>query len=176
MPQGKGLAGMRLAGVTGFGAACRPLREERRSQRMKTGLRGAFFPLLLATATVSGCTTTSSGKGAAGGAVAPAQGAAVYITALQGGLVSRNTAAQLSKADLQRALEAEYRALEAAPGGQPVVWQGKGVSGSIVAAAPYQVGSQNCRQYSHTLTVEGRETVTRGAACRNADGAWAPLS
>ncbi|WP_069059392.1 hypothetical protein [Sinorhizobium sp. RAC02] len=142
---------------------------------MKTGLRGAFFPLLLATATVSGCTTTSGGKGPTGGGAISA-GAGVYITALQGGLVSRNTATQLSKADMQRALEAEYRALEAAPGGQPVVWQGSGVSGSVVAAAPYQVGSQNCRQYSHTLTIEGRGTATRGAACRNADGAWAPLS
>ncbi|WP_337184734.1 hypothetical protein [Shinella sp.] len=143
---------------------------------MKTGLRGAFFPLLLATATVSGCTTTSGGKGMIGGVLPSGSRGAVYISALQGGLVSRNTAAQLSKADMQRALEAEYRALEAAPGGQPVVWQGKGVTGSVVAAAPYQVGSQNCRQYSHTLTVEGRETMTRGAACRNADGAWAPLS
>ena len=167
---------MRIAGLKSYGAACRPLHEERRSQRMKTGLRGAFFPLLLATATVSGCTTTSGGGTAgAGGPVKPT-GAGVYITALQGGLVSRNSATELSKADMQRALEAEYRALEAAPGGQPVVWQGKGVSGSVVAAAPYQVGSQNCRQYSHTLTVEGRETATRGAACRNADGAWAPLS
>ncbi|WP_313196614.1 hypothetical protein [Shinella zoogloeoides] len=144
---------------------------------MKTGLRGAFFPLLLATATVSGCTTTSGGKSVAGGVLpSGSQGAAIYITALQGGLVSRNAATQLSKADMQRALEAEYRALEAAPGGQPVVWQGKGVSGSVVAAAPYQVGSQNCRQYRHTLTVEGRDTTTRGAACRNADGAWTPLS
>lgn len=150
---------------------------ERRFQRMKTGLRGAFFPLLLAAVTVSGCTTTSGGKTALGGSSSGGlSGPGTYITALQGGLVSRNTATQLSKADMQRALEAEYRALEAAPGGQPVVWQGKGVSGSVVAAAPYQVGSQNCRQYSHTLTVEGRETATRGAACRNPEGAWTPLS
>jgi surface antigen len=144
-------------------------------ERMKTGLRGAFFPLLLAAATASGCTTTSGGKASAGGTTA-ASGAGVYITALQGGLVSRNAAAQLSKADMQRALEAEYRALEAAPGGQPVIWQGQGVKGSVVAAAPYQVGSQNCRQYSHTLSVDGRDTATRGAACRNAEGAWTPLS
>ena len=143
---------------------------------MKTGLRGAFFPLLLATATVSGCTTTSGGGTATTGGPVKPTGAGIYITALQGGLVSRNSATELSKADMQRALEAEYRALEAAPGGQPVVWQGSGVSGSVVAAAPYQVGSQNCRQYSHTLTVDGRQTVTRGAACRNEDGAWAPLS
>lgn len=144
---------------------------------MKTGLRGAFLPLLLATAAVSGCTTTSGGKTTTSGIMSSGpRDAAVYITALQGGLVSRNNAAQLSRADMQRALEAEYRALEAAPGGQPVVWQGSGVTGSVVAAAPYQVGSQNCRQYSHTLTVGGRETATRGAACRNATGAWTPLS
>ena len=167
---------MRIAGWTNTRAACRFRNdEERRSQRMKTGLRGAFFPLFVAAVTASGCSSTSGGK--AGGLIsAGPKGAAVYITALQGGLVSRNSAAELSKADMQRALEAEYRALEAAPGGQPVVWQGKGVTGSVVAAAPFQVGSQNCRQYSHTLTVDGRDTATRGAACRNADGAWTPLS
>lgn len=168
---------MRIARRKNGRALCRPMREERRFQRMKTGLRGAFFPLLLAAITASGCSTTSGGRtAAAGGASSGPQGAGVYITALQGGLVSRNAGAQLSKTDMQRALEAEYRALEAARGGQPVVWQGKGVTGSVVAAAPYQVGSQNCRQYSHTLTVDGRDTATRGAACRNADGAWAPLS
>jgi surface antigen len=153
------------------------MQEERRFQRMKTGLRGAFFPLLMAAVTASGC-STSGGRAATGGLLSTGgpKGPAVYITALQGGLVSRNTAAKLSNADVQRALEAEYRALEAAPGGQPVVWQGKGITGSVVAAAPYQVGSQNCRQYSHTLTVSGRDTATRGAACRNADGAWTPLS
>ncbi len=99
-----------------------------------------------------------------------------YISALEGGLVSRASGVTLSAADRQRALEAEYRALEAAPGGQPVVWQGRGVQGSIVAAAPYQVGSQNCRQYSHTVTAGGRETVSRGAACRTAAGTWTPLT
>ncbi|RVL10855.1 hypothetical protein CN147_33640, partial [Sinorhizobium meliloti] len=71
---------------------------------------------------------------------------------------------------------AEYRALEAAPCGQPVAWQGRGVSGSVVAAAPYQVGSQNCRQYSHTVTVKSQQTTARGAACRNSDGSWTPLT
>jgi len=90
--------------------------------------------------------------------------------------VSKANGITLSTADRQRALEAEYRALEAAPGGQPVIWKGRGVQGSVVAAAPYQVGSQNCRQYSHTVTADGRETVTRGAACRTAAGTWTPLS
>jgi surface antigen len=144
---------------------------------MKMRLRGAFFPLLLVVATASGCASTAGGR-QAGGLAGSGQsmGSGVYITSLEGGLISRNAAVTLSNADRQRALEAEYRALEAAPGGQPVVWEGRGISGAVVAAAPYQVGSQNCRQYRHTVTVDGRETASRGAACRNANGAWTPLS
>lgn len=173
------LVTMAFAGQTNSEAGCRRMRDEGRSQRMKTGLRGAFLPFLLA-ATLSGCSSTSAGRPAAGGGLfgggSEPQGSAVYISALQGGLVSRISQTTLSRADLQRALEAEYRALEAAPGGQPVVWEGRGVRGSVVAAAPYQVGSQNCRQYTHTVTVDGRETASRGAACRNANGTWTPLS
>lgn len=97
-----------------------------------------------------------------------------FITALQGGLVGRS-GVTLSDSDKQRALEAEYRALEGAAVGQPMLWTGKDISGKVVAAAPYQVGSQNCRQYTHTLTVDGKDTVVRGAACRNDDGSWSPL-
>lgn len=99
---------------------------------------------------------------------------AAFITALQGGIVGRS-GVSLTDSDKQRALEAEYRALEGAAVGQPVLWTGKDVTGKVVAAAPYQVGSQNCRQYTHTLTVDGKDTVARGAACRNDDGSWSPL-
>ncbi len=129
---------------------------------------------------LAGCGTTSTGQGGAvaglGAASTRAASSATYIEALQGGVVSRLGGVDLSKSDRQRALEAEYRALEAAPGGQPVAWQGRGVSGSVVAAAPYQVGSQNCRQYSHTVTVKSQQTTARGAACRNSDGSWTPLT
>ncbi|MGZ2375425.1 surface antigen [Sinorhizobium medicae] len=129
---------------------------------------------------LSGCGTTSSGQGGAvaglGAASTRVVSSATYIEALQGGVVSRLAGVDLGKSDRQRALEAEYRALEAAPGGQPVAWQGRGVSGSVVAAAPYQVGSQNCRQYSHTVTVKGQQSTARGAACRNSDGSWTPLT
>lgn len=100
---------------------------------------------------------------------------ASYIAALGGGVVSRAEGVTLGKADRQRALEAEYRALEMSRSGQEVVWAGSGVKGSVVANAPYQVGSQNCRQYRHTVTTNGQEIVARGAACRNTDGTWTPL-
>ncbi|MCB1448000.1 MAG: hypothetical protein KDJ87_20025 [Rhizobiaceae bacterium] len=103
---------------------------------------------------------------------------AFYIQALKGGLVSRISGVKLSSADRARALEAEYKVLEAAPGGQSVAWQGSGgLRGEVVAAVPYQVGSQNCRQYTHSLFAKAGADplIARGAACRNANGSWTPL-
>ncbi|TCU27622.1 surface antigen [Rhizobium azibense] len=128
---------------------------------------------LLVAVALSSCTTSKSG-GSGGLFSRKPSASAAFITALQGGIAGRS-GVQLSDSDKQRALEAEYRALEGAGVGQPVVWSGRNVSGKVVAAAPYQVGSQNCRQYTHTLNAQGRDTVTRGAACRNSDGSWSPL-
>jgi surface antigen len=127
---------------------------------------------LIAAGLLAGCTSTG---GRSGGLFASGTQATPYVSALQGGIVGR-TGVQMSDSDRRRALEAEYRALELSDVGQTVSWTGKGVSGQVVAAAPYQVGSQNCRQYTHTLTTEGREVKARGAACRNDDGTWTPLT
>ncbi|MFC4626110.1 hypothetical protein ACFO1V_13000 [Daeguia caeni] len=89
-----------------------------------------------------------------------------------------NAANSLSAADRQKALEAEYRALEYSPAGRVVEWTGRGGSnGDVTAAQPYQVGSQNCRQYTHSFSIAGGAVQTmRGTACRNPDGSWTPLT
>ncbi len=144
--------------------------------RLPTMLSASPAACLIASSLLlSGCGTTSRDAAKVGGTVT-SNTSASYIAALDGGVIGRQAGLAISKADRQRALEAEYRALEAARGGQPVVWQGSGISGSVVAAAPYQVGSQNCRQYSHTVTVKGQDSIARGAACRNTDGTWTPLT
>lgn len=137
-------------------------------------LRLRILPAVLAMAFLAGCTTSGGGSGGLLGAKAPSS-SALYISALQGGIVARS-GVQLSPSEKQRALEAEYRALEASTGGQPIAWTGGNVSGQVVAAAPYQVGSQNCRQYTHKVTSAGREISARGAACRNENGTWTPLT
>jgi surface antigen len=127
-------------------------------------------------AVASGCTTASRTSSAARGLLSPKpSSSAGYITALEGGIVSRS-GADISSSDRSRALEAEYRALEEAAGGQSIPWKGDDASGVVVANAPYQVGAQNCRQYRHTVTADGRESVARGVACRNSDGTWTPLT
>ncbi|WP_244563643.1 hypothetical protein [Ensifer aridi] len=142
---------------------------------------GGRVAVVASTVVLAGCGTTSTGQrgvAIAGLGASSTRGvsSAAYIEALQGGIIARLGGVDLSKSDRQRALEAEYRALEAAPGGQPVAWEGRNLSGSVVAAAPYQVGSQNCRQYSHTVTGKGQTTTARGTACRNSDGSWTPLT
>lgn len=136
--------------------------------------KGIIGLSLLACVALSGCQTTKSGASSGLFGSRKPSASATIIEALQGGIVGR-TGVALSDSDRQRALEAEYRALEGAAVGQPVVWSGRNVSGKVVAAAPYQVGSQNCRQYTHTLTVDGKDTLARGSACRNGDGSWSPL-
>ncbi len=124
---------------------------------------------------LAGCSTTS------GRSIVPlafsSSNSNSYVDALNGGIVSRVSGVQLDGSDKKLALEAEYKALEAAPGGQAVVWHGRdGVDGKVVAAAPYQVGSQNCRQYTHTLTIGDFARDARGVACRNGNGTWTPLT
>lgn len=136
--------------------------------------KGMIVSSLCAVVALSGCQTTKGGDSSGFFGSSKPTASATFISALQGGIVGR-TGIELSDSDKQRALEAEYRALEGAGVGQPVVWSGRNVSGKVIAAAPYQVGSQNCRQYTHTLTVEGKETIARGSACRNDNGSWSPL-
>jgi len=140
---------------------------------------------LIAVSLLSACTTTSgssrldeTGEEIANASVQEPETSAYYIQALKGGLVSRISGVKLASSDRARALETEYKVLESAPSGQSVAWQGSGsLKGEVMAAVPYQVGSQNCRQYTHSLVLKdgGEPLVARGAACRNANGSWTPL-
>lgn len=126
---------------------------------------------------IGGCAKTGGQSSFLNSFVPQSSSQPAVIAALNGGIIDPSISSQLSAADRTRALEAEYRALEVAPSGQIVAWSGtqSGVSGEVYAAQPYEVGSQNCRQYVHTI-VQGGETVTaRGTACRSEDGNWTPL-
>lgn len=133
---------------------------------------------------LSGCATAGSGVTSIGPGDNPAKPpaksavASTIISAMGGGLVSGSIGSGLSEGDRRMALEAEYRALEYTPAGQAVKWQGSNSSrsGEVVAAQPYRVGSQDCRQYTHTVSVNGQSQSARGTACRNADGSWTPLT
>lgn len=127
---------------------------------------------------LSACGTTGKGTGLAslGGGSTEQKPETSLLTSLGNGLLG-SAANQLNAADRKKALEAEYRALEYSPAGKAVSWSGSGSnSGDVTAAQPYQVGSQNCRQYSHSFNIGGSQQTSRGTACRNPDGSWTPLT
>ncbi|QND54171.1 hypothetical protein HB779_11195 [Phyllobacterium sp. 628] len=138
---------------------------------------------LLAIALLSGCSTTSGSK-SSGGAFARLTGKASQpatadvLAALGNGLIGGSASASLDPSDRKRALQAEYQALEYSPAGKAIEWKNSSGSrsGEVVAAQPYQVGSQNCRQYTHTVRIDGTPQTARGTACRNEDGSWTPLT
>ncbi len=115
-------------------------------------------PSLLAAIALSACSTTSGKGGVTGFLSSSAKPAAStrYIAALDGGIVGR-TGIKLSDNDKQRALEAEYRALETAPLGQPVAWTGKNVNGEVVAAAPIR----SARKIAANTPTRSPSTVNR---------------
>ncbi len=143
-------------------------------------LKTSFIATILAGAlALAGCQASNETIGQATGAVAGGTGriAATIVGALAGGVIGGAIGRGLDTRSKNAALTAEYNALERGPVGQPVAWQGtNGTYGQVVPQQPYQVGSQNCRRYTHTIYVDGTPQEASGTACRNPDGTWQPLN
>jgi surface antigen len=58
-----------------------------------------------------------------------------------------------------------------------VAWRNpdSGRYGSVVPGPAYQSNGMNCRQFTHTIYIDGRPQTARGTACRNPDGTWQPV-
>jgi surface antigen len=95
-----------------------------------------------------------------------------------GGLIGNQIGAALDDDDRQQAYAAQMQALEAGQAGAPVAWRNNdsGRYGSVVPGPYYVSNGLRCRQYTHTIYIEGRPQIARGTACRNPDGTWTPLS
>jgi surface antigen len=101
--------------------------------------------------------------GAAGNrAVGTVAGAAI------GGMIGNRIGAAMDDEDKRRAYAAQVQALEGGP-------SDSGRYGSVVPGPAYQREGANCRQYTHTIYIDGRPQTARGAACRNPDGSWQPV-
>jgi len=144
-------------------------------------IRVALVSALLA---LSGCGTLSKGGGPDISITNPpappsnTKVATTIISAMAGGLVGGSIGSGLNDGEKRKALEAEYKALEYTASGQKVTWKSDSSahSGEVVAAQPYRVGSQDCRQYTHTVFTGTASQTARGTACRNGDGSWTPLT
>lgn len=117
--------------------------------------------------------------GAAGGALIGSQigggsgkTAATAIGAVLGALAGREIARSMSEADQQRAATAERTAVAR---NEPITWSNPdtGARGSIEPVRTYTNAQGNlCREYTHTVYIEGQPETARGTACREDDGTW----
>lgn len=147
--------------------------------------------LLLATA---GCATDEFGrttidKRAAGTAVGAVAGGAIGSTigagsgntvaivagSLIGALIGGEYGRLLDEQDRQLASRAAQDALERYPSGSNATWTNPdtGASGVVSPQPPFRDDrGQICREYTQTVTIDGRGETVRGVACRNPDGTW----
>ena len=107
--------------------------------------------------------------GSGGGKVA-----ATAIGAVVGGIVGSEIGRSMDQQDRMLAQRAELAALERGRSGEKTPWRNpdNGRYGEVVPSAPYKRGRVDCRDYAHTIYVDGRPQTMRGTACRNPDGSW----
>lgn len=93
------------------------------------------------------------------------------------GVVGATIGFTLTGSDGQRALAAEYQALQEGVAGVPVLWQGatSGVYGEVIPGPLYTINEYECRDYAHTIYVNGVREAGRGTSCRTAGGPWTPV-
>jgi surface antigen len=116
-------------------------------------------------------------SGSAAGAV-DNHGAGTSISAGFGALLGDRAGAALDEEDKRRAVVAELQALETGPSGAPVAWRNpdSGRYGNVVPGPVYQENGAACREYTHTVYIEGSAQTEHGTACRRSDGTWASVS
>lgn len=116
--------------------------------------------------------------GLAGGAIGHGSVGSVIAGAIVGGLIGGAIGSSLDEADRQRAMAAEYQALEYGRSGAPTTWQNPDHPdryGTVVPGPAYDRAGSSCREYTHTIYIDGRPQTARGTACRQPDGTWRPI-
>jgi surface antigen len=104
--------------------------------------------------------------------------AGTVIGAAIGGFLGNRIGAALDDEDKRRAYAAQMQALETGPSGAPVAWRNPddGRYGSVVPGPAYPANGATCRQYTHTIYIDGTPQIERGTACRNPDGTWTSVN
>jgi surface antigen len=104
--------------------------------------------------------------------------AATMVGAVVGGIVGHEIGRSLDRQDRRLAQEAEFEALERGRSGVRRSWRNpdSGHYGEVIPGESYHRGDMDCRDYTHTIYIDGRPQAMRGTACRNPDGTWQNVS
>jgi len=130
---------------------------------------------------VGGTAAGAVAGGVIGNAIGGSAGnrlAGTVIGAAVGGFLGNRIGAALDDEDKRRAYAAQMQALETGPSGAPVAWRNPddGRYGNIVPGPAYQANGATCRQYTHTVYIDGTPQTERGTSCRDPDGTWTALN
>ncbi|NJR13066.1 MAG: hypothetical protein HC779_00480 [Phyllobacteriaceae bacterium] len=136
--------------------------------------------MCLALAALTGCVTSGVEPvpSVQPALVAVAPTPADLLAPLKGGLVAGALGEGLTERAKTLAIAAEYRALETGLGQPPIVWRDErsGTAGEVKAGTPYRVGQQDCRNYTHSVTVGANLRHRLGLSPgRQPQGAWLRL-
>lgn len=158
---------------------------------------GKFLSLVLVVTLVSACQQPPIGKredgnlkkadigtwaGAVGGAVLGAQVGkgngklvGVAVGTLLGAAIGNSIGESLDKADLAYYNQTSQGALEDNRVGETSTWRNpdSGNYGTVTPTRTFETAEdQPCREYSQTITIDGRTEKGYGTACRDVDGTW----
>lgn len=99
---------------------------------------------------------------------------ALLTTSVANGFVDAGALALMTANDSAQANSAQFYALQFGRPGAPRAWTGdKGTSGSVAVGPYVKVNQIDCRDFTHTVKIGGKDFVKKGTACREQNGNWA---
>lgn len=94
-------------------------------------------------------------------------------TSISNGFVDSAALAVMTAKDSNEANSAQFYALQFGRPGAPRQWAGdKGTTGSVSVGPYVRVNNLDCRDFTHTVKVNGQDYVKKGTACREQTGNW----
>jgi Surface antigen len=94
-------------------------------------------------------------------------------TSIANGFVDPAALALMTAKDSNEANSAQFYALQFGRPGAPRQWAGdKGTTGSIAVGPYVRVNNLDCRDFTHTVKINGTDYVRKGTACREQNGNW----
>ena len=95
-------------------------------------------------------------------------------TSVSSGFVDPAALTLMTAKDSSEANSAQFYALQFGRPGAPRQWAGdKGTTGSVAVGPYVRVNNLDCRDFTHTVKVNGQDFVKKGTACREQNGNWA---
>jgi surface antigen len=95
-------------------------------------------------------------------------------TSVATGFVDTAALALMTARDSNEASSAQFYALQFGRPGAPRQWAGdKGTTGTVAVGPYVRVNNLDCRDFTHTVKIGGKDFVRKGTACREQNGNWA---